>query len=275
MRTGFDTFDLSLRRYGQRSDLHWHEFSQLVLPLAGTLDIDYAGRSVQLDRRLGAYVERGDRHAQGSRDDNRSLVIELDPDRIDPRVADHLATHPRLVLSAEASHLIDYMGVALTRGSVTSARLRLWAPLLLDALTGDAPRPPSRLAGLLAVLQQRPFDDWPIERMARLVQLSSGRLHALFQQELATTPRAWLAAQRLQHVQDWLAGTSLPIAEIAYRAGFADQSALTRALRRATGLTPAAYRRQAQASGSSGRQAQDARSNARQAQEFRSSAREP
>lgn len=254
MRTGFDNFDLSLRSYGQRSELHWHAFSQLVLPLAGTLDIDYAGRSIRLDRRVGAYVERGDRHAQGSRDDNRFLIVELDPDRIDPRIADQLASHPRLAMTPEASHLIDYMGLTLARGSVTPARLRLWAPLLLDALAGDAPRPPSRLGRLLAVLQQRPFDDWPVERMARLVQLSPSRLHALFQEELATTPRAWLADQRLQRVQDWLVATSLPIAEIAYRAGFADQSALTRAMRRATGLAPAAYRRRAQESGSSPRE---------------------
>lgn len=251
MPIGLDSFDLSLRSYGQRSDLHQHPFSQLVLPLAGSLDIDFAGRSVRLDRQLGAYVERGDRHAQGSRDDNRFLVVELDPDRIDPRIADQLASHPRLALTPEATHLIDYMGVALARGGVPAARLRLWSPLLLDALVGDSPQPSSRLQGLLAVLQQRPFEDWPIERMARLATLSPSRLHALFQQELATTPRAWLAGQRLEQVQDWLAGTSLPIAEIAYRAGFADQSALTRALRRLTGLTPAAYRRQAQESGSS------------------------
>ena len=33
-----------------------------------------------------------------------------------------------------------------------------------------------------------------------------------------------------------------------HRAGYSDQSALTRAMRRATGLTPAAYRRQQQES---------------------------
>jgi AraC-like DNA-binding protein len=42
--------------------------------------------------------------------------------------------------------------------------------------------------------------------------------------------------------------TSLPLAEIALACGYADQSAFTRAFGRATGLTPAAYRRQAQAS---------------------------
>jgi AraC-like DNA-binding protein len=46
-------------------------------------------------------------------------------------------------------------------------------------------------------------------------------------------------------VRRLLSSTDLSIAELAYRLGYADQSALTRAMRKAIGLTPAAYRRQA------------------------------
>ena len=51
-------------------------------------------------------------------------------------------------------------------------------------------------------------------------------------------------AGRIGHVRKWLAESDLPIADLALRAGYADQSALTRAMQRLTGLTPAAYRRQ-------------------------------
>jgi AraC-like DNA-binding protein len=82
--------------------------------------------------------------------------------------------------------------------------------------------------------------------MAAHAGVSVSRLHALFRAELDSTPAAWLWGRRLDCVRQWLVGSDRPIAELAFRAGFADQSALTRALRRATGMTPAAYRRRAQ-----------------------------
>lgn len=50
---------------------------------------------------------------------------------------------------------------------------------------------------------------------------------------------------RLRAAADRLASTDLPLARIACETGFADQAHLTRALRRETGLTPAALRRHA------------------------------
>jgi len=79
--------------------------------------------------------------------------------------------------------------------------------------------------------------------MATQAGVSVSRLHDLFRAELDTTPHAWLAEVRLRRVREGLAGSDLSIAELAYRSGYADQSTLTRAMRRATGMTPAAYRR--------------------------------
>jgi AraC-like DNA-binding protein len=80
--------------------------------------------------------------------------------------------------------------------------------------------------------------------MAAALGLSVSRLHALFREEHGTTPHAWLLERRIARACDWLVRTDLPIADLALLAGFSEQSALTRAMRNATGLTPAAYRRQ-------------------------------
>ena len=76
------------------------------------------------------------------------------------------------------------------------------------------------------------------------IGISPSRLHALSRSEWGLSPQAWLAERRIGHVRKWLAESDLPIADLALRAGYADQSALTRAMQRLTGLTPAAYRRQ-------------------------------
>jgi transcriptional regulator GlxA family with amidase domain len=120
-----------------------------------------------------------------------------------------------------------------------------WVPLLLDTLVLDAPRPTSRLAALLARVEAEPGLAWTTDTMARSAGLSVSRLHALFRTELDTSPHAWLRDVRLARARAWLAETARPIADIALAAGFSDQSALTRALRDATGMTPGAYRRSA------------------------------
>ena len=79
--------------------------------------------------------------------------------------------------------------------------------------------------------------------MARASGLSVSRLHALFREERDCTPHDWLLECRLRLACEWLRATGRPVAEIALGAGFSEQSALTRAMRRTMDTTPAAYRR--------------------------------
>ncbi|UNK41227.1 AraC family transcriptional regulator [Luteimonas sp. S4-F44] len=235
---------IAIRSYGANSQVDRHDFAQLVLPLDGWLHMDIAGAGARLDRNLGAFVEVGARHDQISDAANRSIILDLHAGELDPRIADCLARRPYVALTAEARSLIDYMEALTLRSGVSAHRLRLWLPLLLDTLLGAPAPSQARLAPLLAKIEAQPARGWTAETMAAQVGVSASRLHALFQQELGTTPRAWLSALRLARARDLLVRTALPIAEIAYCCGYADQSALTRAMRRADDQTPAQLRRQ-------------------------------
>ena len=238
------TCSLAVRSYGAQSTADRHRFSQIVLPLAGELAMDIAGRQSVIDRSIGAYVEAGCWHDQVSNVANRSLILDLPINELEARSAERLAARPFMSLTPEATNLVDYMGAVLSKGRMQPHRLKLWVPLLLDALLGDQPRLPSRLAKLVAAVEANPSKHWTVEVMAEKVGVSSSRLHVIFQESFGKSPREWLTDLRLNLVCRWLADTNLTIAELAYRAGYADQSALTRAMRKSTGLTPAAYRRQ-------------------------------
>ena len=134
------------------------------------------------------------------------------------------------------------MQLASPASQVPDTIIRHCAPLLIDALVAER-RPVSRLDPLLRRIEAAPGEAWPAARMAVEAGLSVSRLHAVFRAEHDRTPQAWLSDLRLRAVQDALAGTTTPIAQLALDAGYSDQTALTRALRRATGLTPAAYRK--------------------------------
>ena len=247
-------YSLAIRSYGSQSNIDRHDFAQLVLPLVGSLEMDIAGRGGLVGRGQAAFVEARTRHDQISDRENRSFILDFDPANVTPSLQDRLVRRPYLPLSPAATKLVDYMALMAADAAVPAETVERWAPLLLDALDGAPPRPHSRLSALLSMIEAAPGAPWTATGMAERAGLSVSRLHALFREELNTTPRAWLAQLRLNRVREWLGTTDLSIAELAYRSGYADQSALTRAMRKATGLTPAAYRRQVQDSGSKKRE---------------------
>lgn len=243
------SYSIAVRSYGRQSTADTHDFAQIVLPLAGELTMDIAGREAMVDRKVAAYVDAGSRHDQVSDGINRSLILDLHPRDLDAMTADRLASRPFTSLTPEATNLIDYMGALLARERLLPHKLHLWVPLLVDALLGDEPQLSSRLAGLRAAVEENLSKNWTVENMAERVGVSASRLHAIFQETLGKSPRVWLTDLRLERVCRLLSSTDLSIAELAYRFGYADQSALTRAMRKATGMTPAAYRRQARVRG--------------------------
>jgi AraC-like DNA-binding protein len=61
--------------------------------------------------------------------------------------------------------------------------------------------------------------------------------------EAGVTYKELVSASRLRLARAWLAESDLPVHEIAARLGYSEASNFTRAFRRETGLSPAAYRR--------------------------------
>jgi transcriptional regulator GlxA family with amidase domain len=96
---------------------------------------------------------------------------------------------------------------------------------------------------LIARLRANPGANWSNEAMAQAANMSMSQLHQRFRQLFAMSPQAWLTQLRIHEAQRWLRGTALPIADIALRAGFSDQAALTRAMQRVSATTPAVYRK--------------------------------
>jgi len=238
------SLDLHLRSYDR---VHWgdrHAFAQLVLPVEGAVLLDIEERSGTLDALHGALIAPGAWHAQSSQAANHSLVVDVDAAAFDDGPWQGLLERPYTPIGAATRKLIEFMGIMARQSErVPRPLVQGWIPLLLDSLTLDTPQPASRLAALLARVEAAPGLAWTTDSMARTANLSVSRLHALFREQLHTTPRDWLLGRRLEHACALLAGTARSVADIALAAGFSDQTSLTRAMRRAQDTTPAAYRR--------------------------------
>ncbi|HYG07353.1 MAG TPA: AraC family transcriptional regulator [Stenotrophomonas sp.] len=233
---------LSLRSYGADGGAHAHEHVQVVLPLVGGMALEVGGRGGEVDASRGAFIAPGTPHAQSARGNNCFLILDCAAAEIGAASCERLARQPWLAIPPTLRRLLHYIDLRRADGSLPAAVSAHCLPLLLQALAPEA-TPAQRLHRLLQRIDAAPGQPWPVERMAAELHLSASRLHALFRQQLDTTPQAWLAELRLRHVLDALAQTDTPLATLALETGWADQTTLTRAMRRATGQTPAAYRR--------------------------------
>ncbi|WP_200916992.1 AraC family transcriptional regulator [Jeongeupia sp. HS-3] len=233
---------LSLRSYGAGGASHQHTHVQLVLPVLGRLDIEVGGSGGRLDVARGAFIAPDTAHAQSAEGENRFLVLDCEVADLGDDVVERLRRQTFVPISAATRRLIEFIDLACHDRSVPAAVAQHGLPLLLASLVPAAPQP-RRLDALRRHVEARPGEDWSVASMAAEVGLSASRLHVLFRAETGQTPQAWLAGLRLQAVQDALRHSDRPIAQLALDAGYADQSALTRALRMATGETPAAFRK--------------------------------
>lgn len=237
--------DIHLRSYGAQRESDRHAFAQLVLPVAGTVLLDIEGREGRLDPLHGALVAPGAWHAQCGAGANRSIVVDIDAGTGFFAQGDwqRLLERPFTPLGPAARKLLEYMVLMTGTRPLRPGVVQGWVPLLLDALADAPAQAASRLAALCARIEAEPGQPWTTASMARHAGIGVSRLHALFRAELDASPHAWLMARRIDRACQLLAGGRQPIAEVALAAGFADQSALTRALRTALDTTPAAYRR--------------------------------
>ncbi|MFO6419381.1 helix-turn-helix domain-containing protein [Hylemonella sp. W303a] len=106
-------------------------------------------------------------------------------------------------------------------------------------------RPAALHPALIQVLQSPGRPEQRVRDLVRASGLSHRHCIALFRQATGLAPREWLALQRFNQVLTLAARPSETWSGIAAATGYADQAHLANSFRDITGLTPSAWRRQA------------------------------
>lgn len=84
--------------------------------------------------------------------------------------------------------------------------------------------------------------DLSIQELASAACLSSSHFSSVFKSMAGETPYAFVLRRRAEYARDLIIGTSEPLAQIAFNAGFSSQAHMTLVIRRVFGTTPAAIR---------------------------------
>lgn len=85
--------------------------------------------------------------------------------------------------------------------------------------------------------------DINLQRVAEACELSVSHFARAFRQTFGKPPYRWMIERRIDQARDLMANSRLPLAEIAIRCGFTDQSGLNRAFKRIYGVAPGRWRR--------------------------------
>lgn len=102
-----------------------------------------------------------------------------------------------------------------------------------------------QLARALAAIHQQPEIAWTIGALARCAGMSRARFAERFTAVVGVAPIGYLTAWRLMKARALLATSTLDMAEIASRCGYASVPSFTRRFKQAVGIGPGAYRRSA------------------------------
>lgn len=234
---------LQLCRYPRDGQRHRHGHLQVVLAVHGALEIEVDGRGGRVEPNRAVVIAAATDHDQSGDGDHRFVLLNCAEALLGGDRVEQLRQRPFLPVAPCLHRLAAFLDRHWPGPEpVADALLQHCLPRLLAELAAD-PVPLQRLHRLCEALRAQPGQPWTVADMAARIELRPSQLHALFRQTFAQTPQQWLAALRLQRACRQLAQSPLPIARIALDNGWSEQSALTRSLRRATGLTPAAYRR--------------------------------
>jgi AraC family transcriptional regulator len=106
----------------------------------------------------------------------------------------------------------------------------------------DERRPPCWLTNVRATIDRHFQEPLTLTDLAQSVDVHPGHLARVFRHHYGTTVGETMRGLRVAYALQRLE-SSAPLYDIALDAGFADQSHFTRTFRRATGMTPARYRR--------------------------------
>ncbi len=250
----------------RRSECHFHSASAHLLVVfedarrdAGETTVEGLPSSTQrnLSRKL-TFVPANHTYSEWhtARNALRVLFIYLDPNELNLESSSELVK-PRLLFEDSAlwdSALKLKRAVAYEEPDDTAYFEALGIVLLheLKRVHHRSAEPAPRAKGGLALYHQRMVTAFieehlsepiPLATLAQLTQLSPFHFCRAFKQSFGAPPHRYHATRRVERAKAMLAKRSQSVTEIGLELGFCETSSFCSAFRKATGLSPTAYRR--------------------------------
>lgn len=239
---------------GAALPMHAHERTIVAVMLAGGFDLAFRARTFDCPTGLVSVEPAGEPHANRiGANGARPLVLEIAPDVL----AESLRSCARVLSGPAAFRSVGVGGIArrlqreLRRSDASSLlALETLALELLAAIAERSERDQDARGRAGWVATVRDLIHAHLDRPLRVTDLAEAagvhRVHLgrVFRARYGESIGTYHRRLRIEWAARELARQDARVADVALRAGFADQSHFTRFFRRVIGTTPHAYRQQ-------------------------------
>ncbi|MDN3555444.1 AraC family transcriptional regulator [Halomonas maura] len=237
---------------------HAHDFHQIVIGLRGQAEFEIEGLGGSISALSGCIVPADHIHYYAGTGDNRQLILDLPRDALSLTGHHHelarLFDAPRFFalddpLERYLDFLLHELRLMSQQGPLPTIQQERLASTLLGSLHARlAGEPPSRgrhldLAALDRFIDHHLGGHLRVADLAAEACLSEAHFTERFRDQTGLSPWQYVMRRRLEASRRLLHESQLPLSEIAALTGFTNQSALSRAFRRAFGQPPSQLRR--------------------------------
>jgi AraC-like DNA-binding protein len=184
----------------------------MVLPVDGVMEIKVGNVGGWVSPNQGVMIACGERHVFRTRGANHFIVLDIPREKF-PALTPQ---SPFFGIDQTLTELTRYAGSELLTGALEPEGEYHLAALITGKLRRSliaSSRPSGPIDGALAIMHERYGERLTATELAKAVGLGASRFHELFRRETGRTPAEMLA-------------------------GYSEQSALTRSLRKRRGTTP-------------------------------------
>lgn len=228
---------LDLRSYDRETRRHHHDYHQLVLPVAGALDMSIAGREGQVGQAQAAIIAAGEDHAFAADTENRFIVADI-PAALAPELERLPAFIP---LDTSLCQYVAFLQSELERAPAASHGRRQMLLLLIQLLTeryGADLRIDRRVQTARAWIDGHLETPVTLTQLAAVAHLSPRRLSELFKACFGMTPQQYQLERRMQEAWALLETSDLSVQRIAEKVGYGNLAAFSDRFRRHFGKSP-------------------------------------
>ena len=246
----------SVVRFGRnlRIARHHHDRACLTVVLGGVFEERFRGPGLRSEAGWVLAKPAGEPHSDCfGRSGSQQVIVEMDEGAFagGPDLVPGLIRHDRdaraLTLAAELARELDLPEDGFTDLAVRGLVLQLLAAHARAARTQAAA--PTWIRQVRDLLHERTRHPPSLGELASQAGVHPNHLIRQFSRSYGLSPAAYGRRVRLEGAARALRESDAPIAAIALRSGFSDQSHFTRWFRRHTGTTPAVYRARGGGSG--------------------------
>lgn len=233
-----------LRTYSNQPNTHKHGYSQLILPLNGSLAIETKAHQVTLDEDYLFFLPASVEHNFHAEATNSFLVVDM-PKNYSPHMAsfdsncdiyqkiDDKWQAIRFLLRNE----IDQMNKS-KKGHGDMSHVQGLLDYAMQSLNKTA------LPKSIQYINDNIGDKISLEDLAALENFNTTYYIEWFKKIYGKSPYAYIKALRIEKSKNLLLESSRSIMEIAFMLGYENQSSFTRAFKKDVGMTPKSFRKQ-------------------------------